>query len=139
MKALEKYTKEEPEPDAEPTDAVHGFIEYLEYKIVQFRIWHLQTLNEAEHKLTQVLYETLADMSDLLAETWQGVNGKKVSTYSSFPSFVNYKEGQLAISLKYCAIELDKTRSSAENLALKAILDDMEVLLNKSIDATTRK
>jgi hypothetical protein len=102
----------------------------LEHAHIQFKFWHHETTSYAEHNATGGFYDSLADMSDALIETYIGCYGRTNEDFGM--KFRAYTEG---CTTKYLEFFMEKMKNHQEEIkesAINNMIDEIVALAKKT-------
>lgn len=102
----------------------------LEHAYVQFKSWHHKTTSYAEHMATGAFYESLADMSDALIETYIGCHGRTNEDFGM--RFKAYTEGCTTKYLEFFKEKMKKHQEEIEDSAINNMIDEIVALAAKT-------
>jgi DNA-binding ferritin-like protein len=113
-------------------DKVDKIVALLMHSRNQTHIYHLQTSSFAKHKALQEYYDSIVDLIDSLAETYQGKYGviKSITVPKSIKSLTS--EDDPSRYLKRVASYVEDNRQTPSDGELQNIFDEILALLSKT-------
>ncbi len=102
----------------------------LEHAHIQFKYWHHETTSYAEHQATGGFYDSLADLSDGLVETYIGCYGRTNQDFGM--KFKAYTEGCTTKYLEFFTEKMKKHQEEIKDSAINNIIDEIVALAKKT-------
>jgi hypothetical protein len=109
-------------------DAIKSFLAALMCGQVCLRLIHWETYSLAEHKAIGKLYDSLADLTDTLAETYIGIYGRFGNipcSHTDLPNAVDYV-GEMAQFVEAARTELPN------DTQLQNIVDEIAATIDRT-------
>ena len=93
---------------------------------------HLATDSYAEHMALGSFYETIIELADSLAETYQGCVGKRLE---EIPYYANPMKGDIIVTMKRLLKQVETLRKECcpDETAIQNIIDEIEALFYSTI------
>jgi hypothetical protein len=109
-------------------DAMKNFLGVLMCGQICLRLIHWNTTNYAEHKAIGKLYDSLADLTDTLAETYMGIYGRFGNipcSHTDMPDGVSYV-GEMADYIQSMRVDLPN------DTQLQNIVDEIAATVDRT-------
>jgi len=113
-------------------DMINEYIGFLLHSSTQTRIYHLQTSSFAKHKALQSYYDSILDLVDTLAESYQGKYGI-IKNFKTF-KIEQYRNGKKTISYFERLLDIiEENRDSVDDSYIQNQIDTVQELINSTI------